>query len=296
MKKIFYICIAALAVAATSCSTKPDIDIDTNGGEGLEFVHFESASDAWLVTADDESYDYNIVVATTKAPAENVTYSVSLGDRTTGVEGTDFSIANKSVTIKSGEYASSIPISVLYDTTGEGFEIELILSVEESLINPSYGATCYIKVKSDKITIDWDWLVGSWECQDYGYYSGSNDGDPYTVAIAKTNETTGTLSGIWGGGALEFTVDFEAKTLTFVGNQYSQDAPQYEAQLFFVAVDPSADYDIFYDANENPDLEYPVVATLSPAGIVIDNYDFLLVGGPYDGYTFAGGEKSTLTR
>ena len=51
MKKIFYICIAALAVAAASCSTKPDIDIDTHGGEGLEFVHFGSASESWLVTA-----------------------------------------------------------------------------------------------------------------------------------------------------------------------------------------------------------------------------------------------------
>ena len=62
--------------------------------------------------------------------------------------------------------ASSIPISVLYDTTGEGFEIELILSVEESLINPSYGATCYIKVKSDKITPTDKFLIPTGEFLD----------------------------------------------------------------------------------------------------------------------------------
>ena len=296
MKKIFYICIAALAVAATSCSTKPDIDIDTHGGEGLEFVHFESASDTWLVTADDESYDYSVVVASTKAPAEAITYNISLGKKTTGVEGTDFSIPTKSVTIKAGEYTSELPIKVLYDTTGEGFDIELILSVEESLINSSYGASALITVKSDKVTIDWDWLAGNWNCQDYSYNDGKNDGDPYTVAISKKDETNGAISGLWGVGPLNFTVDFEAKTITIAGNQYAVDAPKYEAQLYFVAVDPAADFDFFYDDNENPDLDHPVVASLSPAGIVVDNYDFLLVGGQYDGYTYAGGIKSTLTR
>ena len=296
MKKIFYICIAAFAVAATSCSTKPDIDIDTHGDEGLEFVHFASASDAWLVTADDESYDYSVVVASTKAPAEAVTYNIALGEATTGVEGTDFSIPTKSVTIKAGEYSSELPVKILYDTTGEGFQIELVLSVEESLINPSYGASALITVKSDKVTIDWDWLAGNWNSQDYSYYSGKNDGDPYTVAISKQDDANGVITGLWGAGPLNFSVDFNAKTITLAGNQYGAEATQYSAQLFFVAVDPAADFDVFYDTDGNPDLTVPVVATLSPAGIVIDNYDFLLVGGAYDGYTYAGGIKSTLTR
>lgn len=290
MKKIFYICIAALAVAATSCSTKKDIDIDTYGGEGLEFVHFANAAEAWIVSEEDESYDYEIIIATTKAPANDVTYTISLGEATTGKEGVDFAIPTKSVTIKAGEYQASLPLEVLYDTTGEGFEIELVLSVDEALINPAYGASAFIVVKSDKITIDWDWLAGSWTCQDYSYYSGGNDGDPYTVAIAQTSETTGTISGIWGGDALKFTVDFDAKTLAIAGNQYGFTASAYEADCFFVAVNPDAEFDP-YD-----DLTTPVIATLSPLGIVIDNYDFLLVGGPYGGYTWAGGEKSTLTR
>lgn len=290
MKKIIYLCIFATVVAATSCSTKKDIELNTYGGEGLEFVHFGSASDSWLVTADDESYDYSVVVATTKAPTEAVKYNISLGEKTTGVEGTDFSIPEKSVTIKAGEYSAELPIKVLYDTIGEGFEIELILSVEEALINPAYGASALISVKSDKITIDWDWLAGKWNCQDYNYYSGGNDGDPYTVEISKTDETSGVLKGIWGGGPLNFTVDFEAKTISIPGYQYSASVSKYACDLYFIAVDPSTEYDVYED------IETPVVATLSPAGIVIDNYDFLMVGGDYDGYTYAGGEKSTLTK
>lgn len=297
MKKIFYICFAALAVAATSCATKPDIDIDTNGGEGLEFVHFESAAYGWLVTEADESYDYSVLVATTKAPAEAVTYNISIGEKnTTGVEGTDFSLASKSVTIKAGEYTAELPVKILYDTTGEGFTVELVLSVDESLINPSYGATALITVKSDKVTIDWDWLAGNWNCQDYSYYGGKNDGDPYTVAISKKDETNGVINGLWGLAPLNFTVDFETKLLTIAGYQYGDHTDTYNADLFFVAVDPDADFDIFYDEDENPLLETPVVVELSPAGIVIDNYDVILVGGDYDGYTYAGGIKSTLTR
>ena len=297
MKKIFYICIAALAVAATSCATKPDIDIDTHGGEGLEFVHFEVAEAAWLVTADDESYDYSIVVATTKAPAEDVTYNITVNpDKTTAVEGTDYSMPTKSVTIKAGQYTGEVPIKILYETTGEAFDMELVLSVDEALINPSYGASLYIVVKSDKVTIDWDWLAGSWNCQDYSYYSGKNDGDPYAVAITKKDETNGVINGLWGVGPLTFTVDFETKLLSIEGYQYGAHVDAYETDIYFVAVDPDAEFDLFYDENEEPLLETPVVVELTPAGIVIDNYDFLLVGGQYDGYTYAGGIKSTLTR
>ena len=256
----------------------------------MEFIHFESASDAWMVTKDDTSYAFDVVVAATQKHDTDVTYEISLGDKTTGVEGTDFSIPTKSVSIKAGEYTGKITVNVLYATTGEGFDIELLLKVDEKLVNPAYGASAFITVKSDKVTIDWNWLESKWNCQDYSYYSGANDGDPYIVAIKKVTETTGILSGLWGGGDLEFTVDFTVPAISIPGFQHSFDAAAYSAEVYFVAVDPTADYDIYTDVTT------PVVAALTPAGIVIDNYDMLLVGGPYDGYTWAGGVKSTLTK
>lgn len=271
MKKIFYICMAALAVAAASCSKK-DIAVNTYGGEGLEFVHFANAAEDWLVTEDDESYEHDVVVAITKAPAQDVTYSVTLGEATTGEEGVDFSIPTKSVTIKAGEYKASLPVEVLYDTTGEGFEIELVLSVNEALINPAYGASAYIAVKSDKITIDWDWLAGNWNAQD-------SEGDPYVMAISKKDETTAVFTNIWGSGAdIEGTVDFEARTVTFQG-PFNLGDGWYNGSLYCTGV---ADDETFQ-------------ATLSPLGITISGLRYYLVGGDYDGYDF--GEDSTrLTR
>ncbi|MBR4809454.1 MAG: hypothetical protein IK031_04160 [Bacteroidales bacterium] len=290
MKKIYYFCIAALAILAVGCTEERDIDLDTHDGKGLEFVHFASSSDAWLVSEDDESYTYQIPIACTYAHEQDVTYNVTLGKGTTGKEGVDFSIPNKSVTIKAGQYLANLPVTVLYATTGLGFELELVLGVDDALINPVYGNSMAISVKSDKVIIDWEWLEGTWNCQDYSYYSKALDGDPYPVAIAKVSETEGTITGIWGGGALNFTVDFAAKTLSIPGIQFLFHTDTYSADVYFLAVDAAAGFEPYED------IYTPVVATLSAQGIVIDNYDCLLVGGPYNGYTWAGGEKSTLTR
>jgi len=275
MKKIFYICIAALALAATGCNQEKDIDLNTYGGKGLEFLHFESSEDSWLVTEDDESYDFDLVVAITNAPAQDVTYNVSLGSKTTGVEGTDFTIVNKSVTIKAGKYTGTIPVKVLYETTGEGFVIELILNVDESLINPAYGSSALINVKSDKITIDWDWLVGNWTEQDVS-------GDPYPMSISKKDETTAIFTNIWGMESdIEGTVDFAARTVTFAGPADMGEI--YGGHLMMANIGDSG-YD---DGN--------IVATLSPLGIVIANIGFYLDGGDYDGYDF-GEDYIVLTR
>ena len=55
-------------------------------------------------------------------------------------------------------------------------------------------------------------------------------------------------------------------------------------------MDPEAEYAPFKD------LTTPIVAQLSPKGIVIDNYDFIISGGKYDGETYAGGLCTTMTK
>lgn len=291
MKKALYFFAACLAFAFTGCESEPDIDLDVHGGKGLEFVHFSSAEDSWLVTSDDESYVYDVAVASTYDHEEDVTYNVKIGEETTGVEGTDFKIANKSVTIKAGEFIGKFPVEVLYATTGEGFVIELELDVDSTLVNKVYGKTAVITVKSDKVTIDWKWLEGAWNAQDYCYYDGKNDGDPYKAAIVKVDETHCIVRNLWGSGAdLNATVDFDARTITVPGNQQGPAVASFSAVFYFVAVNPETDYDV-YDP-----LTTPVVGTMSPSGVVFDNYDWLMVGGPYDGYTYCGGEKTTLTK
>jgi hypothetical protein len=291
MKKILYLIAAVACLSLAGCQFEKDLDIDTYDGKGLEFVHFNSASDAWMVSADDPSYVFNVTVGCSYKYSDDRTYSVSVGPATTGVEGVDFTIPNKSVTIKAGEYTGTVPVTVLYETTGEGFILELLLSVDEKLINSSYGDASTISVKSDKITMDWAWLEGNWIANDWNYYSGGPDGDAYTAAIVKVDETHCLVRNIWGSGAdFEATVDFDAQTITVPGNQLAFYYAGYSANFMFVAVNPETDYDV-YD-----DLTTPVVGTFTPAGIVFDNYDFLLSGGPYDGYTYAGGLRTTLTK
>lgn len=290
MKKVIYFLAACLSLTIVGCQNEKDIALNTYDGKGLEFVHFASATDTWVVAENDESYDFKVVVASTYSHATDVTYNIAVGPNTTGEEGVDFSIPTKSVTIPAGQYLAELPVKVLYETTGEGFNLELVLSVDEALINDLYGDAAVITVKSDKITIDWDWLAGDWSAQDYNM-DDSKDGDGYSAAIIKVDDTHLLVRNLWGSGAdLEATVDFEARTITFPCPQKWFHMDKYEADIYFLAVDPASGYGPYED------LETPVVATLSPAGIVIDNYDLLLVGGPYNGFTWNGGIRSVLSR
>ncbi len=291
MKKILFILAACFCLALTGCQFEKDIDLDTFGGKGLEFVHFESASTAWMVTANDESYDYSVPVGCSYAYDTDKTYEITLGEGTTGEEGKDFQMPRKSVTIKAGDFIGELPIKILYDTTGPGFEIELILNVEDKLVNEAYGKVAKISVKSDKISIDWEWLEGSWDALDFSYNSNAWDASGYTAAIVKVDETHCKVKNLWGSGCeIDATVDFDTRLITVTGYQYAAHTNTYSADLYILAVNPETDYDIYED------LETPFYGEMSPAGIVFDNYDFLLVGGPYNGYTYAGGIKTQLTR
>ena len=138
------------------------------------------------------------------------------------------------------------------------------------------------------VTIDWDWLVGEWTAND-AYYSQDAQEDPYTVTITKVDETHCKINNIWGTeGDLEGVVDFDAKTITIAGYQYAADDPSLDAKLYFIAVDPTNDFDYFEDKTT------PVVATMTSSGIVIDMYDFYISGGKYDDYTYAGGIRTSL--
>ena len=276
MKRLLYLLAACLTLSFAGCSSEPDIDLDTYGGNGLEFVHFESSSDAWLVTESDESYDFEVAVACTYTHAENISYNIEVGENTTGVEGTDFSIPVKSVTINAGEYLGKLPVSVLYETTGEGFTLELVLSVDDALVNEVYGKTATITVKSDKITIDWDWLEGNWTAQD------ESGGDPYVMSITKTDETHAVFNNIWGTSAdMAGVVDFDARTVTFKG-PYNL-GPAYGGSLMVAHIGDSG-----YDDGE-------FYAVLSPLGITISGMGYYLAGGPNDGYDF-GADVTVLTR
>ena len=140
-------------------------------------------------------------------------------------------------------------------------------------------------------TVDWDWLAGEWLAADYSYYNEGPDGTSYLMTITKVDDTHCKISNIWGSeGEFEGVVDFDAMTITLPGNQFAFNDGGISAKCYLIAVDPEAEYAPFKD------LTTPIVAQLSPKGIVIDNYDFIISGGKYDGETYAGGLCTTMTK
>lgn len=285
MKRIAFIFTFAFALLVVGCKIEKDIDNpafknkDGNGEiKGLEFVHFSAAKESWLVTKDDESFEHNVVVGSTYAHGEDVTYNISL-DKTNGTEGKEFSIPVKSVTIKAGEYSAAMPITINYDNIekDQTFYMELSLAVDDALINPVYGRKAVITVLSDKITIDWGWLLGNWTAQDL-------EGDPYTMSVAQVDETTATFTNIWGMESdMTGTVDFDKNLITFQGPINLGEL--YGGNLMIAHYNEEIeDYDdgVFY-------------GEMSALGIRIFGHGYYLVGGSYDGYDF-GEDITMMTR
>ena len=137
--------------------------------------------------------------------------------------------------------------------------------------------------------LDWDWLLSEWKAYDYNLTERVVEGDPYEMTITKVDDTHIKIGNLWGTEAeFDAVVDFDAMTITIPGYQFAFTASNVKGDLYFVAVDPENEYDVF----EN--LTTPVVVKMTPGGLVVDNYDFVIKGGPYNGYTYDGGIRTTM--
>jgi hypothetical protein len=137
--------------------------------------------------------------------------------------------------------------------------------------------------------LDWDWLLSDWMAYDFNLSERAVEGDPYQMAITKVDDTHIKLVNLWGTEAeLDGVVDFDAMTITIAGNQFAYHDGDVDGDCNFVAVDPENEYDTFED------LTTPVVVKMTPGGLVVDNYDFLITSGKYKGYTYDGGIRTTM--
>ena len=137
--------------------------------------------------------------------------------------------------------------------------------------------------------LDWDWLRSEWKAYDYNLTERVVEGDPYEMTITKVDDTHIKIGNLWGTEAeFDAVVDFDAMTITIPGNQFAFTASNVKGDLYFVAVDPENEYDVFED------LTTPVVVKMTPGGLVVDNYDFYIGSGNYKGYTYDGGIRTTM--
>lgn len=137
--------------------------------------------------------------------------------------------------------------------------------------------------------LDWDWLLSEWKAYDYNLSERVVEGDPYEMTITKVDDTHIKIGNLWGTEAeFDAVVDFDAMTITIPGYQFAFTASKVKGDLYFVAVDPENEYDVFED------LTTPVVVKMTPGGLVVDNYDFYIGSGNYKGYTYDGGIRTTM--
>ena len=255
MKKIFYFALAAVATMFASCNVEQDLDIDLNGGQGLDFVHFENPTITAVLTDSTCTYEVNLY-SVTKSNKDR-TYELAVAESTTGKEGTDFSIANKTITIPAGEFCGSTTVTCDYNKVAEaGFLLTLKVVANEGVnFSPAYGNSMTFNFKTDKVTIDWEWLLGDWLETDYDF-AGNPEWECAVQIVKGENENEIIIRGFYESCNLVGTVDFEARTITFA------------EQLMFHYDD---EYGDFYFMTYS-DSEDPGVATMSAAGITMNEW------------------------
>ena len=256
MKKIFYFALAAVATMFASCNVEQDLDIDLNGGQGLDFVHFENPTITAVLTDSTCTYEVNLY-SVTKSNKDR-TYELAVAESTTGKEGVDFEIENKILTIPAGEFCGSTTVTCKYENVAEaGFLLTLeVVAAEGVKFSPAYGNSMTFNFKTDKVTIDWDWLLGDWIETDYDF-SGAIEYQSSAKIVKGENENEIIIKNFYETCDLVGVVDFEARTITFQP-QFMLHYNDTYGDFHFVAFD--------YDTDEGL-IDGPVVATMSAAGI-----------------------------
>jgi hypothetical protein len=243
-----------------SCNIEQDLDIDLNGGQGLDFVHFEEPTISAVLTDSTCTYEVNLYSVTKSNKAR--TYELAVAQSTTGKEGVDFSIENKTITIPAGEFCGSTTVTCNYENVAEnGFLLTIeVVAAEGVNFSPAYGNSMTFNFKTDKVTIDWNWLLGDWTETDYDF-SGAVEYQSAAKIVKGENENEIIIKNFYETCDLVGTVDFEARTITFQP-QFMLHYNDTYGDFHFVAYD--------YDTDEV--IEGPVVATMSAAGITIGQW------------------------
>lgn len=278
MKKIFYFALAAVATMFASCNVEQDLDIDLNGGQGLDFVHFENPTITAVLTDSTCTYEVNLYSVTKSDKAR--TYELAVAESSTGVEGTDFSFENKTITIPAGEFCGSTTVTCNYENVAEaGFVLTIeVVAAEGVKFSPAYGNSMTFNFKTDKVTIDWDWLLGDWTETDYDF-TGKPEYQSAAKIVKGENENEIIIKNFWETCDLVGTVDFETRTITF-------------AVQYMLTYDPYGDFFLTPCDNQAEEIEGDVIATMSAAGITMNSW---ICNAPGIGYV-GGHLYTTFTR
>ena len=162
-------------------------------------------------------------------------------------------------------FCGSTTVTCNYDKVAEaGFLLTLeVVAAEGVKFSPAYGNSMTFNFKTDKVTIDWNWLLGDWIETDYDF-SGAIEYQSAAKIVKGENENEIIIKNFYEVCDLVGTVDPEAGTITFQPQymfEYSDDDYDY-GEFYFVAIDDEA----------NPILDAPVRATFGKSSISIGQW------------------------
>ena len=273
MKKILYTIIVALSLGFASCTDEGGIDCNTYDGKGLEFLHF-ATSGSFLIEKDTEAIE--VKVGITSASDQDRTFNISIDESSTAVEGRDFKLASRTVTIPAGQYIGTILIEPLYETMNQDETTTVVLELDTELISPAYGKTTQLNF-TYAFTVDMDYLCGIWSGTDYNI-DGSTEG-PWNITISKKSDNEIYIENFWDGGEIIVAnVNFDDMTITIPAKQIIYKHATYgDCWLSYY--------------KDNVNVDKAVTGTLSALGLRINNWCAHVSAGEFGYYSYTFMEK-----
>lgn len=273
MKKILYTIIVALSLGFASCTDEGGIHCNTYDGKGLEFLHF-ATSGSFLIEKDTEAIE--VKVGITSVSDQDRTFNISIDESSTAVEGRDFKLASRTVTIPAGQYIGTILIEPLYETMNQDETTTVVLELDTELISPAYGKTTQLNF-TYAFTVDMDYLCGIWSGTDYNI-DGSTEG-PWNITISKKSDNEIYIENFWDGGEIIVAnVNFDDMTITIPAKQIIYKHATYgDCWLSYY--------------KDNVNVDKAVTGTLSALGLRINNWCAHVSAGEFGYYSYTFMEK-----
>ncbi|MCC8174582.1 MAG: hypothetical protein LIO65_09570 [Odoribacter sp.] len=189
--------------------------------EGGTYLLFGLNQTSYVLKEDDSIIEIPIVLTRSLSEPLVVTISAVTDSTTTAVEGYDFEIVDKTVTIPAGQLTTNVKVRALYENLiPEPVTLKLQYSgVPENLVWDLYGNTQTLSL-SAYFDVDIDWMLGTWTATDYAQDDDSQDGDSYTVTISQASGDTLNITNIWGlGGTITAVADADNNQIIIPGDQ-----------------------------------------------------------------------------
>lgn len=283
MKKVFIYLAAVVGVGLmASCNRVSEFYT-----EAYASFYTASVTLSESATATDVSIP---VVLFNVDDACSVTYKV---EPVSATEGVDYTVKSTSgvLNFAKGEKEQKIEVSVTGQPGVYTGNLKFNIKLEGASDGVSLGSynTCSITIVDKDLKVDWAYLTGVWNAQDYD--EGKPDGGVYKVQFTKVDESTIALTNLWGGGetilgSVTFSESGSSASIAFDARQ--------------VVIDATADgYGelILIGTNASGGWAYaPAKAKIDADGFILGPWNLLITAGEYKDYLFGNSFTTEFTK